>query len=217
MNRTWTWCRLKNEFFDDPLWRVVAEATGLPLFQVQAFVGRLESLANKSTPRGFVGEFRPAEFGAATGMSAEHAARIFAALEHPDVAWLDQDHVASFYARNPDKEDETAAERDRRRKARKWIRRELERRAQSGAIDAEQHEGVEAMLTLLADEELFALKKKLAGGVALEAALSTSHAGHGVASRDSVAATPRAEQTTSESGLWITPGPRLRRDRRAFR
>lgn len=208
-HRTWPWCRLKNDFFDDPLWRVVADMTGLPLFQVQAFVGRLESLANKSTPRGFVGDFRPAEFGAATGMPTEHAARIYAALEHSDIGWVDQEHVATFYPRNPDKVDETAAERDQRRKARKWIRKELDRRVQAGSITAEQREDVAgALLDLLGDEELFALRKKLAAGVALEAALST---GHGEPRRGSVVATPRAEQTKSERAFVDNSGDGTRR------
>lgn len=205
-HKAWLWCRLKNGFFDEALWRVVAQMTGLPLFQVQAFAGRLECLANMSEPRGFVGEFRPAEFGAATGMPADQAALIYAALEHPEIGWIDQGYVASFFARNPDKEDVTAPERDRRRKARGWIRKELKKRAERGWISAEQRDGVLAILELIADEELFGLKSRLQDGVALEAALSTGHAGHGVATRGSVVATPRAQRIISEQPLVDNSG-----------
>lgn len=195
-HRKWLWSRLENDFFENPVFRAAAELTGLPLFQVAAIAGRLECLANKSDPRGYVGDFRPVEFGAALGMPAEEAARIFAALEHHDIQWLDQGFVVTFYERNPDKLDLTAAERDRRRKARNWIRKELQKRVDNGSISWDQREGVVAMLPLFPDEQLVALRKKLGEGVALEhALLSTGHAGHAVASRDSVAATPRAELT----------------------
>lgn len=201
-HRRMEWCRLRNEFIDDPLWRVVAQLTGLPLFQVQAFVVRLESLANKSEPRGFVGDFSAVEFGAAHGMPTDEAARIYAALEHRDVGWIDQGHVVTFYPRNPDKEDATAPDRDRRRRARQWIRRELDRRLAAGSIDPDLRDEAEAMLGALPDAELFRLQAGLRKGQALEAALSTAaHATpatpwHAVAF---VAATPRAEHSRSET------------------
>lgn len=197
-HQRWHWCRLENDFFDNPIWRVVSELTGAPLFQVQAFVGRLECLANKSEPRGYVGDFRAVEFGAALGMPAEHAARIFAALEHVDVAWVDQDHVATFDGRNPDRPDVTAPERDRRRKARQQVRKYIDKRFERGDIVQEQRDAAAAMLGVLDDRELFNLRDKLRAGVALEAALSTSQ-GHGVAYRDSVAGHARADQTRSEN------------------
>lgn len=192
------WCRLRNDFIDDPLWRVAAVIAEVPLYQVQAFVVRLDSLANKSDPRGYVGDFSAAEFAAAHGMPPAEAARIYAALEHPDVRWIEQDYVATFYGRNPDKEDVTAPDRDRRRKARKWIRTELHRRCGQGFISEEERDAAEAMVAILTDVELHATKKKLAGGAALEAALSTGHIGHGVAYRGFRGATPRADQSRAE-------------------
>src|SRR5262245_53103220 len=107
-HRKFTWCRLRNDFIDMPLWRVVAARTNMPLYQVQAFVTRLESFANAAIPRGFVGEFNPDEFGAALGMSGDEAARIYSALEDEGIGWIFQDHVQTFWERNPDKEDTNA-------------------------------------------------------------------------------------------------------------
>jgi hypothetical protein len=131
-------------------------------------------------------------------MTADEAARIFAALEHDDVRWIEQDHVATFYPRNPDKEDATAPERDRRRKDRKWCRRELMKRREQGGLDEEQHGYALALLKVMTDAELGDFKARLRRGVALEAILSTSHGGHAVAVRGFVEATPRAQQTRAD-------------------
>lgn len=116
-HRKFAWCRLHNGFIDMALWRVVAAELAMPLYQIQAFATRLDSLANAAIPRGYVGDFCAAEFGAALGMPAEEAARIFAALEEPAVGWIGQEHVITFWERNPDKEDSTAAERQRKSRA----------------------------------------------------------------------------------------------------
>ena len=159
---------------------------------MQAFVGRLECHANAADPRGYVGDFRPIEFAAAMGMPPADAVRIFAALKHKDIAWIDQDHVVTFYGRNPDQIDATAPERDRRRKARRWLEKDLARRHEAGWIDTEQLDGLVAWIEDLPDPELFALRDKLRKGVALEAALSTG-TGHAVADRGTVASHARAK------------------------
>lgn len=199
-HRRYQWCRLWNGFLDDPLLRVVAARTKIPLATVQAFVARLDSFANAAEPRGYVGDFNAAEFAAAHAIPVEEAASLFAALEHPDVGWVEQEHVARFYTRNPDKEDLTVNERKRRSRARSDIRKELARRVRQGLLEPLQRDGVEATLELLPDADLFALHVKLRRGVALEAALSglsTGHAGHNVTDRDIVTVTPRAERKAS--------------------
>ncbi len=201
-HRKYPWCRLMNNFVDLPLWRVVAGMTRLPLTTVQAFVIRLDSFANAAEPRGFVGEFSAQEFAVALDIAVDDAARLYAALEHPDVRWVDQEFVPSFYVRNPDKEDTSYNERKARSRARRRVRDELQRRSNIGAIDDEQRDYVLAMLKAIADPQLFALEDKLLAGVTVEGALatlSTGHAGHIVTARDIVTVTPRAEHTRAES------------------
>lgn len=111
------WCRLDNDFPDLPIWRAVAARTNVRVHQVVAVVLRLECLANRSDPRGSVADMSVPEFAAALQLSPNTVARIRAALEEPDIAWVDQDFVVSFHQRNPDHDDHTAAERQRRHRA----------------------------------------------------------------------------------------------------
>jgi hypothetical protein len=172
-HRRFHWCRRQNGFSDRPLWRVVAAQLELPLFQVLAFVNRLEEFANAAEQRGHVGEFNAAEFGAALGMGAADAARIFAELERPEVGWIAYDHVADFFARNPDREDdaEAARERKRRQRSREKGMKEIARRFARGEIDDAQRR--------IAETELL-----------VDARLSTGHGGHNVTPRDIVTVTP---------------------------
>jgi hypothetical protein len=174
-HRQWHWCRRDNGFSDLPRWRLVAERLRMPVYQVVAFVHRLDELANAAAnighARGHVGHFSAAEFGAALGMPAEEAARIFAALEAPDIGWVAYDHVADFYDRNPDREDDTAAERKRRQRARERGLKELARQAAAGLITADERALREAALLI-------------------DARLSTGHGGHIVTPGDIVTVTP---------------------------
>lgn len=120
----WEWCRLQNDFPDWPIWRVVSKRANAPLAQVIAFVLRLECLANRSTPRGSVADFSVDEFAASLQLRPNVVARIRAALEEPDISWIDQDFLAGFYERNPDHDDPTATERQRRRRAKLKAERE---------------------------------------------------------------------------------------------
>lgn len=149
-HRKFHWCRRPNGFCDMPIWGVVADKTGLPLYQVVAFVNRLEELGNSAANfgeiRGHVARFSATEFGRALGMSAEDAGRIYAALEHPEVGWIAYDHVADFYDRNPDREDEGAAERKRRQRLRDAIRRQLANLGRAGKIEERQRRAIEEVL-----------------------------------------------------------------------
>ena len=161
--RKFHWCRRLNGFSDMPLWRVVAARLDLPLFQVLAFVNRLEELANGAEQRGHVGDFSAAEFGAALGMSGEDAGRIFAELERPEVGWVAYDHIANFYDRNPDRDDdrENAAERKRRERTRKKITEALGRLAAQGKIKEIDRLATEVSLKDLTDTALWELRAKL--------------------------------------------------------
>jgi hypothetical protein len=196
-HRAWHWCRRKNGFSDNPLWRVVAEKLGLQLHAVQAFTNRLEELANQGEPRGFVGDFKAAEFGAALGMPAEDAARIFAALEEPEIGWVDQQHVATFWLRNKDDEpDETAALRSRRSYARRELRTALRRLGGEGRLSRADIDAVLADLPHMSDDELFELERRRRIGQ-LAVALSTEsepHAPSRSLTRENVRPHTRAEQ-----------------------
>jgi len=149
-HRKFHWCRRPNGFSDMPLWGVVADKLAIPLYQVVAFANRLEELGNAAAnfgeTRGNVLRFSAPEFAKALGMSADDAARIYAALEDPDVGWIAYDHVADFYSRNPDREDEGAAERQRRKRLRDVIRAQLSKLSRLGKIDERERRAIEEVL-----------------------------------------------------------------------
>lgn len=197
-HRKFHWCRLRNDFIDMALWRVVAQALGLHLTQVQAFVTRLDILANKSMPRGYVGDFDAAEFGAAHDMPAGDCARLFAALE--ERGWIEQERLTTFWERNPDKDDASAGERKARERAFKGALRELARWTREGIIGTPERTRREIAIFALRDQGRHGLltwveqQPKLAGLMHL----STGHASHNVTDRDIVTVTPRADQILEE-------------------
>jgi len=175
-HRKFHWCRRPNGFSDLPIWGVVADKLDLPLHQVVAFVNRLEELGNAAANfgeiRGNLARFKPEEFAKALGMSADDAARIYAALEHPDIGWIAYDHVADFYDRNPDREDEGAAERKRRQRLRDAIRRQLANLSRLGRIEERERRAIEEVLGGT-EAELRNLQAKLSAAE-LEKNLSTT-------------------------------------------
>lgn len=126
-----TWCKIPNEFADYPALRAAALVANVPVHQVVAVALRLECLANASSPRGSVADFSAIEFAAALQLRPDVVGRIRAALEDPEVFWIDQDIITGFQARNPESHDPTAADRQRRRRAK--LKAEQEAVAQSGA------------------------------------------------------------------------------------
>lgn len=138
-HRKYHWCRLENSFLDDPLWRTVARRLGMPLYQVQAFVTKLDCLANAAQPRGYVGDFNAEAVGDGLGMPPEDAARLYAELEKPEIGWICQDHVVSFYSRNPDHIDEGAAGRMKRMRDRRKGMKLIAEMWARGDLQDEQH------------------------------------------------------------------------------
>lgn len=158
--RVWHWCRRGNGFSDMPKWRVVAERVGLPVYQVVAFVGRLEEFANEAGNRGLmrgeVTHFDAAEFAFALGMTIGDSEKIFAGLI--ECRWVVDGLVADFWDRNKDEEDPTAAARQRRRRARDHVLEQLAKLARQGLVDPETRNDLERRLPSLAtmpDAELF--------------------------------------------------------------
>lgn len=124
--RAYEWCRLRNDFLDLPLWRVVARRSKSSLSQVQVVVLRLEALANKSLPRGSIADMSIDEFAAALDLRPDIVARIRAALEEPGIGWIDQDHVVDFCVRNPDDDDPTMRKKNAERQARFRAKRKVQ-------------------------------------------------------------------------------------------
>jgi hypothetical protein len=123
--RRFTWCRIHHELLRKPLWRLVARMSGAPLPFVKLFVVELDLYASENVPRGSVDGFNVAALAADWGLADDgQLARIYAALEDPDVGWIDQDFIVTFWARNPDqelteRERELARARQRRARDRK--------------------------------------------------------------------------------------------------
>lgn len=149
-HRQFHWCRRPNGFCDLPIWGVVADRLGMPAYQVIAFVNRLEELANAAANyggiRGHLGRFNPLEFARGLGMSPDDAERIYDALAAPDIGWISEHCVVDFYDRNPDREDATNAERQRRFRLRKSIMQQLSKLARAGRIDAAERCALEEAL-----------------------------------------------------------------------
>jgi hypothetical protein len=117
--RRFAWCRLDHAMLDDLRWRLVARVAAAPLALVEAVIVRLETFASANRPRGSIEGFSIQALAAHWDVDDDVLARIWAALSRLDVGWLDQGYVVSFWDRNPDTEDTTAAERQRRFRARR--------------------------------------------------------------------------------------------------
>lgn len=166
--RQYHWCRRPNGFSDMPMWRVVAQYAQVPLYQVLALVNRLEELANNAAnfgeERGSVATFDPDEFGAALGMPTDDAVRIFAALEHEKVRWVEERTVRTFHDRNPDREEdlEDVRNRKRRSRSRQRVRESLARLSRTAKISDKERLAIEVSLKGLPDGDLVDLQVRLA-------------------------------------------------------
>jgi hypothetical protein len=68
--------------------------------------------ANRSRPRGWVRDFSVIDCGAALDIDPDKVAEVFQRLE--ELGWIDNDNLATWDERQPDKEDPTNAERQKR-------------------------------------------------------------------------------------------------------
>lgn len=118
------WTRIDHDMIKMDLWGLVAEMAHSSRAVVEAFITRLEVHANNNKPRGSVEGFNVAALAITWRHDRDELARIYAALEHHDIGWIDQDHIVTFWPRNPDGEDVSAPERNRRKRLRKKIRDE---------------------------------------------------------------------------------------------
>lgn len=182
--RRYTWSRLHADLLDDNRWPLVAKRASASLPIVEAMIVRLENHANRSRPRGYVGDFSIEGMAARWNIEADVIARIYAELERSDIGWIDQEQLVTFWDRNPDIVDDTAAERQQRARDRKKGMRELASQARRGLITEPQR--LERELALKDSREPKTLMAAWAG-------LSTT----GV-TRDSVTVTTRADHIINQ-------------------
>jgi hypothetical protein len=201
--RRFTWVRAENEVYNDDIWRLVARMAGAPLHLVEIVVLRLDLFASKNRPRGSLDGFSIAALAARWNMANDDMlARIYAALEHPDIGWIDQDHLVTFWDRNPDTEDTTAADRTHRSKAFKKAMKTLGGYQRQGHLSDQQY--AERV------RELFALREETRRGhfprgelmrrLDLLLNLSPAARAHDVSTVTTVSLTARSDQNLSQSG-----------------
>jgi hypothetical protein len=188
--KRYSWSRLHVDLLDDNRWALVAKRANAPLPIVEAMIVRLENHANRSRPRGHVGDFSIEGMAARWNVEADLVARIYAELERSDIGWIDQEQLVTFWDRNPDIVDDTAAERQQRARDRKKGMRELASQARQGFITERQR--LERELALKDSREPKTLMAAWAG-------LSTP----GV-TRDSVTVTTRPDQIINQDVLEKT-------------
>lgn len=144
--KRYTWSRLHTDLLDDFRWSLVAKRANAPLPLVEAVVIRLENHANRSRPRGYVGDFSAEGLAARWNADADTIGRIFAELEASDIGWIDQDQLVTFWDRNPDIVDDTAADRQQRVRDRKKGMKQLAAMVRQGFItDAQRAECEQAL------------------------------------------------------------------------
>jgi hypothetical protein len=196
--RRFAWRRKWNDgpymHADDKRLRLVARRAGIMLPIVEAFVDRLDDYANQNTPRGSVEGFSIEALAAHWSMPNEDVlARIYAALESPDIGWIDQDHIVDFWARNPDTEDSTATPRQQRSRAFRSAMSEIARQARLGQIDAAER--------AVRETKVLALRERARRGAEdwrLELRdILTLSTGEGLSRCDTVTVTPRADQISN--------------------
>lgn len=207
--RRFTWVRAENAVYDDKCWRLVARMAGAPLHLVEAMVLRLDLYASANRPRGSVEGFSIAALAAYWAMPNDDVlARIYAAFEHPDIGWIDQDHVVTFWDRNPDTEDTTAADRTHRSKAFKKAMKTLGGYKFHGHLSEPQY--AERV------RELFALREETRRGhfprgelvrrLDLLLNLSPVIEAHVVSTVSTVSLTARSDQNITQSGDAVDNG-----------
>jgi hypothetical protein len=130
-----------------------------------AFVNRLEEVgndaANRGDIRGSVVDFKAQDFAAALDISVENVNKLFAVLENPDIGWIADGMIVDFHDRNPDIEDPTAADRQRRHRSRSRILRKLADLGRIGLLLEHERLDIEASLSRLDHVELVSLQAQL--------------------------------------------------------
>jgi hypothetical protein len=93
----------------------------MSICEVSMIAVALLRTANRSRPRGWVRDFSVIECGAALDLEPEKVGEVYRKLE--ELGWIENDYLATWDERQPDREDPTAAERQRRRRERLKLER----------------------------------------------------------------------------------------------
>jgi hypothetical protein len=110
--RRYDWFRLYNDFLGHPKFRYVARQCSMSICEVSMVAVALLRTANRSRPRGWVRDFSVIDCGAALDIDPEKVGEVYRKLE--ELGWIDRDYLATWDERQPDKEDPTNAERQKR-------------------------------------------------------------------------------------------------------
>lgn len=119
------WYRTYNDFASHPKWRIVARKSGAHVSNVVHTVSCLFACASKNRKGGWIGNFSLDECAETVDVPTDTVANIYRVLE--ELEWLGEDYILDWADRNPDQEDPTAAERQRRKRARVQVRKKLAR------------------------------------------------------------------------------------------
>jgi hypothetical protein len=112
--KRYDWFRLYNDFLGHPKFRHVARQCGLSICEVSMIAVALLRTANRSRPRGWVRDFSVIDCGAALDIEPDNVGEVFRQLEK--LGWIENDYLATWDERQPDQENPTAADRQRRRR-----------------------------------------------------------------------------------------------------
>jgi hypothetical protein len=119
--KRYDWFRLYNDFLGHPKFRYVAQQCAMSICEVSMIAVALLRTANRSRPRGWVRDFSPIDCGAALDIDPNKVGEVYRKLE--ELGWIDQDYLATWDERQPDKEDPTNAERQKRHREKLKLQR----------------------------------------------------------------------------------------------
>lgn len=109
------WYRWHNRTVEDSKWRAVARRTGLPVHAVVAVWAALCENANQSPERGTLANWCGEDVAAALDLEPEQVAAVLEAMQGKV---MEGERLTGWEKRNPKREDPTAPDRQRRKRAR---------------------------------------------------------------------------------------------------
>lgn len=164
-----------------------------------AFVNRLEEIgndaANRGDLRGSIAEFDAETFAAALDVPVEQVKAVYASLQH--AGWIADGVIADFQDRNPDQEDPTSAERQRKKRSRTTIQTRLDELTMNGRLSRERRIEFQARMQGLDHEGLIRLQ------VDLEEAAKPVTRDSRSSQRDIVTITPEKKDYKNGSKLEV--------------
>jgi hypothetical protein len=113
-DRRYGWLRLYNDLLIHGKWDAVSAMTCVDKCRVICIAEWLMIEANKGRPRSSIAEFKAYECSARLSIPLKEVRRVYKCLV--DIGWIDQEHLSTWHERQPDSEDFTAAERQKRRR-----------------------------------------------------------------------------------------------------